>query len=128
MGVALTRIVFFSQEEHKKEKKSIIIHNIKNPGFRQIHVDGAQGGLTPSGFVNLNFFSQRGVIPKGTEFAIKENGNVGEVLKNLEDTKSGIIREFEFGVYMDIKACKNLINFLSKKIEEFDSLTNQNKL
>lgn len=113
---------------NNKEKKSIVIHNIKNPGFRQIHVDGAHGGITPNGLFNLNFFSQRGVIPKGTEFAINEKGDVGEALKNLKDTKSGIIREFEFGIYMDINACKNLVNFLLKKMEEFESISKQIKL
>lgn len=110
-----------------KKKDSIVIHNIKNSGFRQIHVDGAQGGITPSGFINLNFYSQRIVIPKGTEFSITEKGELGKSLKDIPNSKSGIVREFEFGAYMDIKTCVSLKIFLEKKIDEFNELTIKNK-
>ncbi|MBK6265647.1 hypothetical protein JKA74_11410 [Marivirga sp. S37H4] len=105
------------------KKNSIVIHNIKNSNFRQIHVDGAHGGITPSGFINLNFYSQRGVIPKGTEFAIDESGKISEAIRDIEGSKSGIVREFELGVYMDINTCTNLKDFLEKKIEEYNKLT-----
>lgn len=107
------------------KEKTIIIHNIKNPGYRQVHIDGAHGGITPNGFVNVNFFSQRGVIPKGTEFSITENGKIDKSLRDIEDSKTGIVREFEFGTYMDINTCKSIKNFLEKKIEEYNTLTNQ---
>ena len=81
-----------------EKKNSIVIHNVKNPNYRQIHVDGAHGGITPSGYINLNFYSQRGVIPKGTEFAINDSGQLSGVIKDVEGSKKGIIREFEFGL------------------------------
>ena len=100
------------------KQESIIIHNIKNSSFRQIHVDGAHGGITPSGYINLNFYSQRGVIPTGTEFTIND-GQISEPIKDIEGSKTGIIREFELGVYMDINACESLKVFLEQKINEF---------
>ena len=108
------------------KKDSIIIHNIKNANFRQVHVDGAHGGITPSGHINLNFYSQRGAIPKGTEFAVKD-GQIGEAIKDVEGSKTGIIREFEFGIYMDINACENLKVFLERKIDEFRQIAESNK-
>lgn len=104
------------------KEKTIVINNIKNPNYRQIHVDGAHGGITPSGYINLNFYSQRGVIPKGTEFALNDRGEIDEPIRNIDGTKSGIIREFEFGVYMDIATCENLKTFLEKKINEYKEL------
>lgn len=106
----------------ENEKKSIVIHNIKNPGFRQIHVDGAQGGITPSGFINLNFYSQRGVIPLGTEFNIDSENKIAEPIQNIEGSKSGIVREFEMGIYMDLNTCESLKNFLESKIIELKRL------
>lgn len=106
-----------------EKKNSVVIHNIKNPGYRQIHVDGAHGGITPSGFINLNFYSQRGVIPKGTEFAVSDSGQLTEAIRDIEGSKSGIIREFEVGVYMDINACENLRDFSDRKIQEFKSIS-----
>lgn len=112
----------------KNNKETIVIHNVKNYGFRQVHVDGAHGGITPNGFLNLNFYSQRAVIPKGTEFSISDSGELGDAIKDIDDTKKGIIREFEFGTYMDINTCISLKNFLEKKIEEFNNLSVNNKL
>jgi hypothetical protein len=109
------------------KKNSIVIHNIKNSNYRQIHVDGAHGGITPSGFVNLNFYSQRGAIPKGTEFNIDETGNISEPIRDIEGSKSGIVREFELGVYMDINTCRNLKEFLERKIEEYNKVTKKDK-
>lgn len=108
----------------KKAKKieSVIIHNIKNADFRQAHVDGAHGNVTPNGHININFFSQRDAIPKGTEFKINEDGRMGAAIKDIEGSKDGIVREFQFGIYMDIKSSVNLKNFLEKKIEEYNSL------
>lgn len=111
----------------KKSKDSLIIHNIKNSNYRQIHVDGAHGGITPTGYINLNFYSQRGSIPKGTEFELNSNGQIGEAIKNIDGTKNGIVREFEIGVYMDIQTCESLKQFLELKIEEYREVTSLKK-
>lgn len=105
-----------------KKQKSLTIHNIKSGGFRQIHVDGAHGGVTPTGLININFYSQRSAIPKGTEFKLDKNKQLGDVVKNIEGSKDGIVREFEFGTYMDIHTCKSLRDFLNKKIEELENI------
>ena len=107
-----------------KNKKSIVIHNIKNSSFRQIHVDGAHGGITPTGLININFYSQRNAIPKGTEFNLTSKGELGSIVKDIDDSKVGIVREFEFGAYMDLNTCISLKQFLEKKIDEFREITN----
>ncbi|MCB9425526.1 MAG: hypothetical protein H6584_00650 [Flavobacteriales bacterium] len=106
-----------------KKTNSVIIHNIKNSLYRQVHVDGAHGGITPNGFINVNFFSQRGVIPKGTEFELNEEGQITKAIKDIDDSKQGIVREFEFGAYMDINTCISIKEFLERKIEEYKSIT-----
>lgn len=108
-----------------KQLNSITIHNIKNSLYRQVHVDGAHGGITPSGFINVNFFSQRGAIPKGTEFEVNSGGQITNPIKDIDDSKQGIIREFEFGTYMDINTCISIKEFLERKIEEYKSITNK---
>lgn len=108
----------------KKAKDTITAHNIKNSNFRQVHVDGAHGTITPSGLININFFSQRNAIPKSTVFALSSDGKIGKPIEDSEDSKEGVIREFEFGTIMDINVCISLKNFLEQKIEEYESLTN----
>jgi hypothetical protein len=52
-------------------------------------------------------------------------GELKDAIKDIDGSKSGIVREFEFGAYMDINTCISIKNFLEMKIEEFKQLTNQ---
>lgn len=103
-----------------KDQK-ITIHNIKSAQFRQVHSDGASSGITPSGYINLNFYCQRNVIPKGTIYEVVD-GKLGKQAGFTKDSKIGFVREYEFGVHMDIETCKSIRNLLDEKIKEFDKL------
>jgi len=107
------------------EKNKITIHNKISHNYRQIHVDGAFGGITSRGLVNISFFAERSPIPKSSEYEIVEN-QLGPLLSNSDDSKSGMIREFEFGIYTDINVAKQLIEMLTKQVEIFEKL-NLNK-
>jgi hypothetical protein len=107
----------------KKKEEIITIHNIKGTNHRQIHVDGASAGITPSGYINVNFYSERGVIPKSTSFKIKEDGTLGSVVGHSEESKDGIVREFDFGIFVDINTCKSLRQLLDQKIKEYYQYT-----
>ncbi len=104
-----------------EKQKTITIHNIKSGNFRQFFVNGAYGGLTPQGYLNLNFYSERNPIPKGTVYELDENNVLGNEIENLTDSKEGAIREFEIGVFMDIDTCVKLRDYLTQKIEQFNS-------
>lgn len=110
--------------ENQKEIKTIIIHNKISASFREVHVDGAYGGITPQGLVNLNFFAERTPIPKSSEFEITEEQKVGTLIKHSDDSKSGILREFEFGIYMNIQTAKSIVELLNTKIDMYESLLN----
>lgn len=108
----------------KKDKETVLINNIKNSNYRQIHVDGALGGVTPTGKININFFAQRNAIPKATEYQI-EGVSLLKAVRNSAESLEGIVREFEFGVYMDIDTCTSLRDFLNKKIEEHKKIISE---
>jgi hypothetical protein len=105
----------------KPIKDKVNIHYQKNPLYREIHVDGLFGGLTPKGKVSLNFYGERLAIPKCEEHAITKEGKLGRLTKVSEDSKDGIIREIEFGTYFDIEVIKDLKNFLETKIKEHET-------
>lgn len=110
-----------------EEKKEITIHNIKSNQYRQVHTDGASAGITPTGFININFYSNRNVIPKGTIFELNEDGKLGKLVGTTKDSKTGIVREYDFGIHLDINTCKSIRNLLNEKIEEYDKLINPEK-
>jgi hypothetical protein len=113
-----------SKEQAKTGK--ITFHNKVSDNYRQIHVDGAFGGISPRGLIALSFYAERFPIPKATDFELNEQGIVGAKIQDSPDSKNGIIREFEIGIYMDITATKELHTFLGQKIEEFEKLSKKN--
>ena len=102
------------------EPKTIAFHNKISPAFQQVHVDGAIGGVTPRGKININFFAERFPIPKSAVFEVEAN-TLGKKIADSEDSKVGIIREYHFGVYMDLDTAKSLSNWLVSKIGEFET-------
>jgi hypothetical protein len=109
-----------SEEETKLDQ--ITFHNKISPNFRELHVDGAYGGITPRGFLNLNFYAERRPIPKSSDFKIISESKVGDKIRDSDDSKTGILREYEFGIYMDVRTAKQLVKFLTSRIEEVESL------
>jgi len=110
----------------KKKPNSIKIHYQKNSSYREIHVDGCIGGITPRSLININFYAERFPIPKEEEFAITDNKiDFSNKFRINKDGKEGLIREVECGVYMDIKTATSLMNWLKLKIDEFNVINNE---
>ena len=109
------------------KSETITIHNNKSAQYREIHSDGASLGITPTGSFYLNFFSQRNAIPKGTIFELTKTGQLGKLISLTPDSKTGVIREHEIGIYMDLQTCENLKELLEQKIREFQKLKKQEK-
>lgn len=109
----------------KSKKKKVTVFNKISSGFRELHVDGAYGGVTPRGLFNMNFFAERMAIPKATDFEI-ENNQLRKIADS-EDSKNGIIREFEMGVYMTIHTARDIHKWLGEALDTFDKSQKEGK-
>lgn len=109
-----------SKKNIKQSTEDITIHNKVSPFYKPVHVDGVYGGITPRGLLNVSFFSERFPIPKSTEFRIDHENKTVSKIKDSADSKNGIIREYEVGVYMNLETAKSLNKFLAAKIEELE--------
>lgn len=107
------------------EIQKVTIHNKLSASFREIHVDGAYGGFTPRGLFNLNFFAERAPIPKSAEFELKPDNTLSISGTPSNDSKTGILREYEFGIYMDINVAKTMVELMQKAIGEYENLIAQ---
>ncbi|HLF47411.1 MAG TPA: hypothetical protein VI548_13365 [Chitinophagaceae bacterium] len=112
------------EKPDNKKASSVTIHNKISNNFRELHVDGAYGGVTPKGQFNINFYAERLAIPKATDYKIEDNKLIK--IADSEDSKKGIIREFETGVYMTIETAKEIHKWLGDQISNFE--TQKNKL
>lgn len=108
----------------KDKFKKVTVHNKILPTYRSVHVDGAYGGITSRGLINISLFAERSPIPKSSVFQITEENQIGDFVKHSSESKEGIIREFEVGFYMDINIAKALNNLLSAKISEYETMSN----
>lgn len=88
-----------------------ILHN-----FRALHVDGAYGGVTPNGLININFYSERLSIPKATDYSVDDEKNSLVKISDSPDSKNGLIREFEMGVYMTLNAAGELHKWIGEQL------------
>ena len=94
------------------KKSSINIYYEKTSMYRSIHADGLIGGITPKNIVNLNFYSTRNSIPKSVNHSINYNGELDEFGVNSPDSKVGIFREIEMGIYMNKETAEEIYDFL----------------
>lgn len=85
--------------------------------YRTVYADGLIGGFTPANSVCLNFYATRNPIPKATTHDIGPDNTVSPEGKLSDDSKIGIIREIEFGVYMNEQTARDIYAFLQKMFD-----------
>lgn len=113
------------EESKNKKSPTVTIHNKISNSFRELHVDGAYGGITPKGLCNINFYAERLAIPKASDFNVEDDKLVK--ISDSADSKNGIIREFETGVYMTLETAKELHKWLGDQIIFFEEQKNKTK-
>jgi hypothetical protein len=105
--------------------KSITIYNKISNSFRELHVDGAYGGITPKGQFNINFYAERLAIPKSSDFSLEDNRLVK--ISDSDDSKKGIIREFETGIYMTLETAKEIHTWLGEQLSKIEESNKNSK-
>jgi hypothetical protein len=106
------------------EPPAIDIHYQKTPDFREVACDGALGGPTPEGKVWLAFYAERFPLPRivrqdlvantdAQTFAL-DKSKPAEVI----ESKRGIIRSVEFGIYLSIDKAAEFHEWLGKMLQE----------
>jgi hypothetical protein len=102
----------------------IEFHFIKNSDFRTTLADGIIGSLTPTGYINMNFYTDRFPIPDTIRREVK-NGEVGQEIGRISSRK-GIIREVSVGVIFDIATAKGIIDSLNDLVKKLGEVEQQN--
>lgn len=104
--------------KNSDSKEKLMIHYQKNPLYRNVYADGAIGGVTPQGKLNLNFYATRNTIPKSVEYDISKDGAISDEKARIVNGKSGLVREIEFSIYLDKNTAKDLYSFLKLHLED----------
>lgn len=104
---------FQNKEDNKLSQ--ITFNYIKADNFHSVLSTGVVGGITVNALIDMNFFTDRVTIPQKITLEINKDGSVAKEI-NIE-TKSGTVREVQFGVLMDVTVAKSLISWLNEKIK-----------
>ena len=94
--------------------ESITYDFIKSNLFRVLHVDGAWGGISPDGYIQMAIFSERRAIPRRVVYQLSE-GRVGPEIEREE--RPGLVREVEADLVMSLEAAVAIREWLDGRIE-----------
>ncbi|HEW79058.1 MAG TPA: hypothetical protein ENH34_03705 [Phycisphaerales bacterium] len=99
----------------KKARQEIELHYLKRNNYRSFHVDGVFGGITPRGNIYMELFLERGPTPKKTIHQVNDDGLLGKEVSR--EGKTGLIREIEAGLILDLATAEIVNDWLAKKIK-----------
>ena len=117
-----------AEPERELAVPQITFHLIKSNFFRVVHADGAWGGVTPRGFIEVNFYSERQPIPRSLTHSVNlESGTLGAEIREARVTKEGPVREVEVGVIMDLQCARSVRKWLDDKIAVVEQMAAENK-
>lgn len=98
--------------------ESIDFHFIKSADYKVIHVDGAHGGISPHGYVQMTLYAERFPIPQITTHSITPEKQLGKETDRVG--RDGLIRECAVTAMMDYRTTVALRDWLNQKIEILD--------
>jgi hypothetical protein len=115
----MTEQVPQSTERVASEGTNVIrVDYLKSTLFRAIHVDGAWGGITPTGSINLVLYSERAPIPKQSSYKVAEDGTLSELREMRVARDVVAIREVEVSAVLNEAVAIHLRDWLSERIEQ----------
>jgi hypothetical protein len=107
------------------EQQNVVFEYIKSQLFRVVHADGAVGGVTPSGNLNIAFYSERPAIPRMMVHKRNEDGTLGDPLPEQTIVRPGIIREMDVDVVIRPEAVDALVVWLQQRQVELQKYREQ---
>ena len=109
-----------------KQAERVVFHWIKSNAFRVIHAEGAHGGITPNGKIQMALFNERQPIPQQTSHEVEKASDgsfkVGDEMRDERVSRNGIVREVEVEILMDPKTARLVCDWLEKQLVTLEKL------
>ncbi len=111
-----------SGESSGKDLPKVQFHYIKTNQFKDVHVDGVFGGVSPSGFIQMAVFTERVPIPQTIVHRIKEDGSLAEEVVQERVGRSGIVRDVDVNLIFNAQTARLLIEWLKSRVKQAEEL------
>lgn len=109
-----------------KSAGTIDLNYLKSEHYREAPCDGVVGGVTPHRKIWLAFYAERYPMPRIVRHALSKTEREGQVEidsavppQNIEG-RSGLIRNIEFGVYLNLDTATGLRKWLDEQIKQLE--------
>ncbi|MBN1689011.1 MAG: hypothetical protein JW893_07930 [Candidatus Omnitrophica bacterium] len=100
----------------EKKKRSLKFKYVIPDNLRDLHVNGAWGGITPKKELHIQFYCERNPIPNYIEHEITPDQKLGEILeKNLG---GDVVRIIQTSIIMDLDTAKTFNQFINDLIQK----------
>ncbi len=106
-------------EQPIESERTMQIHFVKSPDFRAVYAEGAWGGLTPTLFVRMSFYTHYREIPEAIHYRVESENRLVETGRTGSQR---MIREVQADVTMPLEAARSLRDWLSTRLDEADSM------
>lgn len=93
---------------------------IKSPFFRTIFMNGAWGGVTPRGQLQMSIYTEHHPFPEFTINEVSPEGILGAETDRSQI--EGYTREIEVNVIMNLREAVSLRNWLNTRIEQMEQI------
>lgn len=91
--------------------------------YNPTYVNGAFGGITPSGEIVVNFYLERHAVPRSQTMEVTADGVLGsEVAKDPADLPQSMVRYVGPGIVLSPHTAKAIHTFLSQQLEALESI------
>lgn len=91
--------------------------------YRIIHATGAVGGITPSGDLKLDLYTEFGFSPDKDEWILNPDGTLNEQVVSPQATEIiDVIRQKQTGIIIGIDEAENIAKWLLEKVKEAKEL------
>jgi hypothetical protein len=113
-----------SADGDRAPSTTIAINYIKSNEFRESACDGALGGPTPNGKLWVAFYTERFPLPRITRQKLRPADEPGAFMIDEKspaepvESREGIVRNVEFGLYMSLESAEQLHTWLGKQLQE----------
>jgi len=102
-----------------KQHEKVRFEYTDGQDYRLVHATGAQGGMTPTGLVKFDLYSEFGLSPEYEEFQLTPDGKLASKLSEdgVGDTLY-VKRELQVGVVMSPKDAHQLGLWLLERAKQ----------
>jgi len=101
--------------------KEIKFKYIFSKDYNPKYANGAYGGITPKGEITVNFYFERQGLPNTQTHKISDEGKLSnDIETEPKDLLKSMIRFVDTGVILNLASAKDLIAWLTEKVELFE--------